>query len=234
MSNDLVKLIEAFPEKQWDWNFISSNPNITWEYIQNNPQMKWDWCGISINPSVTWEIIQDNNKIKWHWHNVALNPNITFDILESRSEFSTFKEDIIRNPNTTWRDIKGKYSDFNKCSPYMIMKDINVTWEDTLSNPDYAWDYFHLAKNPHFFNSLFEKNFNFSNISRIFTEQFGLYHLSHNPNFTWEHIINNPLLVCEWNWSFLSCNSNITWQHIKSNLHLPWKWEFVLQNPNVT
>lgn len=31
--NELVKLLEAFPKKRWEWSAVSANPNITWEYI---------------------------------------------------------------------------------------------------------------------------------------------------------------------------------------------------------
>lgn len=34
--NSLVKLLELFPNKPWDPNGILENPNISWEYIQNN------------------------------------------------------------------------------------------------------------------------------------------------------------------------------------------------------
>ena len=48
-TNHLWELIELYPDKNWDWNYISRNPNITWEIIQDNPDKDWDWGYISYN-----------------------------------------------------------------------------------------------------------------------------------------------------------------------------------------
>jgi hypothetical protein len=48
MENTLVKLLEKFPDKPWYWRAVSSNPNITFEYILEHPDKPWDWEG-SIN-----------------------------------------------------------------------------------------------------------------------------------------------------------------------------------------
>jgi len=28
------------PDKPWDWMWLSYNPNVTWEIVQNNPEYK--------------------------------------------------------------------------------------------------------------------------------------------------------------------------------------------------
>jgi hypothetical protein len=40
----LVKLLEKYPDKPWNWGFISKNPNLTIEFVENNPDKPWDWC----------------------------------------------------------------------------------------------------------------------------------------------------------------------------------------------
>ena len=40
-------------DKEWDWYFISSNPNITMEVIINNLDKPWNWGEISSNPNLT-------------------------------------------------------------------------------------------------------------------------------------------------------------------------------------
>ena len=47
------------PNKPWNWNFISYNPNITMEIISNNPDIPWDWNVISCNPNLTIKMIDD-------------------------------------------------------------------------------------------------------------------------------------------------------------------------------
>ena len=36
-SNKFFKLILDNPDKNWDWNYISYNPNITMKFILDNP-----------------------------------------------------------------------------------------------------------------------------------------------------------------------------------------------------
>ena len=43
--NDSKKRID----KKWDWDYISQNPNITWEFVEHNSDKKWDWMGMSWN-----------------------------------------------------------------------------------------------------------------------------------------------------------------------------------------
>jgi hypothetical protein len=46
---DLEQLILMFPDKDWDWECISYNPNITMKFILDNPDKPWDWGCISLN-----------------------------------------------------------------------------------------------------------------------------------------------------------------------------------------
>ena len=58
-------------------NYISKNPNITWDIIHmNNPDKDWDWDYISINPNITWDIIQNNPDKDWNWSNLSDNIQI--------------------------------------------------------------------------------------------------------------------------------------------------------------
>ena len=37
--NELMKLLEKYPDENWDWSFVSRNPNITMEFIEEHPEM---------------------------------------------------------------------------------------------------------------------------------------------------------------------------------------------------
>jgi hypothetical protein len=47
--NQLIKLLEKYPDKSWKWYGISLNPNITMKFITDNPDKSWDWYEISMN-----------------------------------------------------------------------------------------------------------------------------------------------------------------------------------------
>ena len=42
-----MEIIEKYPDKPWDWEYISKNPNIMMEIIEKNPDKPWDWASIS-------------------------------------------------------------------------------------------------------------------------------------------------------------------------------------------
>jgi hypothetical protein len=47
--NHLQTLLLKYPDKPWDWDSISWNPNITMEFIDKYPNKPWNWGGISYN-----------------------------------------------------------------------------------------------------------------------------------------------------------------------------------------
>jgi len=51
VANDLEALLEHFPNAEWDWWAISSNPNITFDYVKLYPEKPWDWYGLGSNPN---------------------------------------------------------------------------------------------------------------------------------------------------------------------------------------
>ena len=55
-TNHLWKLIELYPNKNWDWEYISGNSNITWEIIQEKKNQDSRFAGVQItelNPEMT-------------------------------------------------------------------------------------------------------------------------------------------------------------------------------------
>ena len=58
--NILMYLLEKYPDKHWNWQWISCNPNITMEIIEKHPEKPWNWYSISKNPNLTMEMIEKN------------------------------------------------------------------------------------------------------------------------------------------------------------------------------
>ena len=84
--NSLIKLLELYPDKPWDWFELSKNPNITWELVQAHPDKPWSWYGLSYNPNITWEIVQSHPDKTWQWYGLSKNPNITWDIVQAHPD----------------------------------------------------------------------------------------------------------------------------------------------------
>ena len=60
--NITLDIIQANPDKDWDWKLILLHPNITWEIIRDNPDKDWDW-----------EIIQAHPDKHWNWERLSVH-----------------------------------------------------------------------------------------------------------------------------------------------------------------
>ena len=75
-----------YPNKQWNWDFISNNPNLTLEIIMKYPNKPWDWDTISQNSNITMEMIESNPDKPWNWGCISFNPNLTMYMIETYPE----------------------------------------------------------------------------------------------------------------------------------------------------
>ena len=190
---------------------LSSNPNITWDYVMENKDKKWSWSSLSENPIITMDIVIDNPDELWHYDCLSLNPN-------NNQEF--VKEDIIQwcpydfislcsKPNITLNnilemDIIRKLNEVNYPLPISLYTWENcisnlsanpsVTWNDIIEHPELPW--------------VMEK-------------------ISYNPNITMDIIDSNP--DYEWSDKFISLNPNISWDIVKQNKN---KWNYPLLSRN--
>ena len=67
------EFVLTHPDKGWDWEGVSRNPNITMEDIISHPENPWNWWWISLNPNLTMEFINSHPEKPWDWGNVSFN-----------------------------------------------------------------------------------------------------------------------------------------------------------------
>ena len=80
-----LEIIERNKDKPWNWGYISVNPNLTFEFIEQHPEIDWSWsddgiCDNTFSKSrKKWmerkrlEIIK-TLQIQRHWRNSISNP----------------------------------------------------------------------------------------------------------------------------------------------------------------
>jgi hypothetical protein len=68
-----MELVESYPDKPWNWYWISKNLNITMEMIESHPDKPWDWECISENPNITMEMIEAHPDKPWNWERISSN-----------------------------------------------------------------------------------------------------------------------------------------------------------------
>ena len=96
--NITMEFIEKYPDKPWDWYVISHNPNITIEFIEKYPAKPWDWSSISRNPNITINFLEKNFDKPWDWSSISSNPNITMEFIEKYPDKPWSWYWISRNP----------------------------------------------------------------------------------------------------------------------------------------
>jgi hypothetical protein len=70
---DSTSTLYNFGPQDWNWLSISSNSNLTMEYVEAHPEKPWNWNCISMNPNVTMEYIEAHPEKKWNWHWISKN-----------------------------------------------------------------------------------------------------------------------------------------------------------------
>ena len=90
--NTLEYLLEKYPNKPWDWSYITANSNITIDFIEKHMDKPWDWDWISRNPNITMEFIEKHPDKPWNWWAISNNQNIKIDIMENNIEEINFGE----------------------------------------------------------------------------------------------------------------------------------------------
>lgn len=91
--NITLDIIEDNPTLDWDWKLISGNPNITIDFIQKNIDKfdLFDWYAISRNENITMNDIKDCPSFPWKYEGISENPNITIQFIENHCGFTDNK-----------------------------------------------------------------------------------------------------------------------------------------------
>jgi hypothetical protein len=97
-----MEIIRANPDKPWNWDYVSRNPNLTMDIIKEFPNVPWNWRAISWNPNLTMKIIRANPDMPWNWDYVSRNPNLTMDIIKEFPDKLWNWRAISANPNITY------------------------------------------------------------------------------------------------------------------------------------
>jgi len=259
VSNDIELLIRAFPDKPWDWDELSKNPAITWEFIDEFIDKPWCFEYLSRHPDLTINIIIKYHDKEWDWNDLSIHPAITIDIIR-KYKFPWNKLVIAKNPNITF-DIVLDSPDI--IWDYQVLScNTNITIENVRAYPNKPWNWNNLAQNKNIAISDidFTKITHYCNISRIDNWTTIIKHahlwnwnylsrympitadmlthwhwnyatLSTNKSLTLDIVLAN--LDKPWNWKSLSINLPLTAADLRANMNLPWDWNLLARNSSL-
>jgi hypothetical protein len=215
-----MDIVQANPDKDWDYDTLSYNKNITWKIIKSNPDKPWCYKELSKHPNITWKIVQENPDKPWDYRELSSNRNITWEIVQANPDKPwSYYGLSTANPNITW-DIVQENSDKPWNYKHMSSNPI-ITWEIIQSNPDKPWDYDRFSDNP---NMTYEIMINNNNESQniVFNYKSQDEYLAQYLCNTEDIDITNPYELSQF--KYLSSNPNITFKFIKEKLDKPWNY----------
>jgi hypothetical protein len=45
--NITFEIVKKYPDKPWNWDYLSCNPNITMDIVETYPDKPWNWACLS-------------------------------------------------------------------------------------------------------------------------------------------------------------------------------------------
>ena len=65
-----MEYIESNPDKPWNWEYVSLNPNLTLKMLNNHTDKPWDWRNMTYNPCLMIDMIDEYEEEDWDWHHI--------------------------------------------------------------------------------------------------------------------------------------------------------------------
>ena len=94
-----LKIIEMFPNYQWNWDGISDNENINISFILKNKDKNFNWYRLSFHPNISVEDILTYSDLPWYKDNVSLHPNLNDKIVIDNLDYSWVLHYLANNKN---------------------------------------------------------------------------------------------------------------------------------------
>ena len=107
----------------WNWFYLSSNPAISLQEIDDHPELPWDDEGLSSHPELTLQYVENHPEKKWNWANIQIQCKLELDHLLR----------ICPRHELKWNHISSNHS---------------IGWDDVFKYPSKPWDWHNLLRNP--------------------------------------------------------------------------------------
>jgi hypothetical protein len=231
-SNPLWSLIQRYPEEDWDWHAISTNPWTTFEIVMNNLDKPFDWSLLVSHLKFPLEFLYDAIGIYDHWNDMdpydkslykfyyktiknikdlSENPWITKPFLLYTSELKWDLSEIARNID---------FDDIDFCE---IWETSPLQWGEG----DFVFNRHMAFEHENFLMLSDDKRITLDFFKTHLTKDWYYDLLSENPSITVEFIKLTP--TSNWDWSRLSQHRDIC-NMFRAFPDKPWDMEFICEN----
>jgi len=204
-----IKYIESYREKGFEHVFtnISTNPNITKEFVLSNVNEKWDWYELRKRIDFTEEDFIDakweDEDSKWICLSISIIPNITIESFIELIENEIIDFDYLNEDPCIRLDLLKATLDNEHWYWPSLSFNPNITFDFVIQNLGKDWDWKYISLNP---NVTIEHVLAYPDLPWCWRS------LCKNQNLKFDHLIANPDLP--WDWKVLS--RNINWRGCKN------------------
>lgn len=239
-------LEDSFIESEYNFDGLSSNPNLTHEFITKHSDKQWNFQKLSSNPCLTLEML-DIDFIEYDYSLVSSNPSLTIEMyLKNPNVFN--HQNLMTNPAMNLEFLK--VIDIDKIDFNILSSNQNLTYDIVEYFSNAVWnmeqvsqhmklklDLINTFKNTLIFDYLIlNKTFIGEMLESYQKEDFTTQQwtlISANPGIKMADIISHP--EYSWNVMGLSRNPNITEQMItKFGTDKQWDAFQLANNPGLT
>jgi hypothetical protein len=221
--NITLDVIDANPDKPWDWFYVSELQSVTLEYVLQNLDKEWHWFTLSFSLELTMQDIQSKPDLPWEWDGLSINKCRTITL-----------NDIVANIDKPWSwaylsaNSKFTLADIDNSAhlPWQyefVSKNVNLTLDYVLSNPEKNWNWNLISQNP---------GITLDDITSNMDLPWSWLCIACNPNITFEFIdfVASDRLNLDdaYTRQLLSMNPGISINNIiKHKRHPAWDWYYV-------
>lgn len=230
--NITEEFIEKYIDRGLDWYYgLSNNKNLSLEFIEKYIDRDWDWEAISRNPNLTLEFIEKYIEKSWDWYGcLATHTCITIDFIFEHEDKQWNWRELSSNPKITV-DFIEKHLD-KEWYWYGISRNPNVTLEfiEKYQTKDWNWDV--IISKPYITLEIIEQILNKDCGCFISPKNWTLC----NKNWSWYNgISRNPNLTLEfiekyiekdWDWGEISRHQILTIEFVQKYIEKDWDWSF--------
>jgi hypothetical protein len=206
--------------------YISQNPSITLDIIENHIGLNWDWYELSRNMCITEEFLSKYINLKWDYSYILSRKEISWNFFEKyfdvlNRKYDDFMELISKHVNVTI-DILDKYNNIMWDYTWVSLNP-NINIEYILNNLDKGWDWYFLTTH---------QNISFDDIKNNLDLPWNFDVLTSSIKVKINDIFST-INIIDWDLKMISYNPNIRECDVLKNMHFQWDWGLLSRNHNL-
>jgi hypothetical protein len=199
-------ILLQYPSAPWDWQQVSANPSVSFQFIIDHPKMPWVPRHVSKNINVTERIVREHLYYEWDYESLCFNPNMSFKFF---NEFIIKPDAMLR---VDWHAIS------SNPSIHMI---------DVIDHPQLLWIDRYLSTNPNLTSNFI--------LNEGKDRQWCVPLVCSNPGITARDIFKSTLKsMFDWDYRNLSANPNIPIKYVCDRPDQDWNYHSISTNASLT